>query len=99
MPTDKVWLKAGLICSTASGREQKVDVRTNPDAASEEEPMCPACIASAALTAGGVITTGGLAAAVGKVFHAIVLQPKRIAETEIKTGNSSGHTTDTDKEK
>jgi len=59
--------------------------------------MCPACITSAALTAGGMITTGGLAAAVGKVFHAKILQPTRIAETE--TGNSSGHTTDTDKEK
>jgi hypothetical protein len=44
-----------------------------------------------------MITTGGLAAAVGKVFHAKILQPTRIAETE--TGNSSGHTTDTDKEK
>ena len=51
--------------------------------------MCPACIASAALTAGGVITTGGLAAAVGKLFHAKILQAKRIAETN----NSSDHTT------
>jgi hypothetical protein len=32
--------------------------------------MCPACIASAALTAGGVITTGGLTALVGRMFHA-----------------------------
>ncbi len=31
--------------------------------------MCPACIASAALTAGAVVTTGGLTALVGKVFH------------------------------
>ena len=31
--------------------------------------MCPACMASAALTAGGVITTGGLTAMVGKIFH------------------------------
>lgn len=31
--------------------------------------MCPACIASAALTAGAVVMTGGLTALVGKVFH------------------------------
>jgi hypothetical protein len=31
--------------------------------------MCPACMASAALTAGGLITTGGLTALVGKTFH------------------------------
>ncbi len=31
--------------------------------------MCPACMASAALTAGGVITTGGLTALVGRIFH------------------------------
>jgi len=31
--------------------------------------MCPACMASAALMAGGVITTGGLTALAGKVFH------------------------------
>ena len=31
--------------------------------------MCPACVASAALMAGGVITTGGLTALVGKVLH------------------------------
>jgi len=31
--------------------------------------MCPACITSAALTAGGLITTGGLTALVGKIFH------------------------------
>jgi len=30
--------------------------------------MCPACVASAALTAGGVITTGGLTALVGRIF-------------------------------
>lgn len=55
--------------------------------------MCPACIASAALTAGGVITTGGLAAAVGKVFHTKIFQPKRNAETN----NSSDHSTDKEK--
>lgn len=32
--------------------------------------MCPACMASAALLAGGVITTGGFAALVAKIFHA-----------------------------
>jgi hypothetical protein len=57
--------------------------------------MCPACIASAALTAGGVITTGGLAAAVGKVFHTKIFQAKRNAESN----NSSGYSADTDKEK
>ncbi len=31
--------------------------------------MCPACITSAALTAGGVITTGGLTALVGKIVY------------------------------
>jgi hypothetical protein len=31
--------------------------------------MCPACIASATLMAGGVITTGGLTALVAKVLH------------------------------
>lgn len=31
--------------------------------------MCPACMASAALMAGGVITSGGLAALVGKVLY------------------------------
>ena len=31
--------------------------------------MCPACMASAALTAGGLITTGGLTALLGKIFH------------------------------
>jgi hypothetical protein len=31
--------------------------------------MCPACMASAALIAGGVITTGGLSALVGKILH------------------------------
>ena len=31
--------------------------------------MCAACMASAALLAGGVITTGGLTALVGKIFH------------------------------
>lgn len=32
--------------------------------------MCPACMASAALMAGGAITTGGVTALVGKMFHA-----------------------------
>lgn len=31
--------------------------------------MCPACMAAAATMAGGVITTGGLTALVGKMFH------------------------------
>jgi len=31
--------------------------------------MCPASVASVALTAGGVIATGGLTALVGKIFH------------------------------
>jgi hypothetical protein len=31
--------------------------------------MCPACMASAVTMAGGVITTGGLTALVGKVLH------------------------------
>ena len=31
--------------------------------------MCPACMASAALTASGVITAGGLTALVGKIFY------------------------------
>ncbi len=31
--------------------------------------MCPACMASAALTAGGVIGAGGLTALVGKIFY------------------------------
>ena len=31
--------------------------------------MCPACMASAALMAGGVITTGGLTALAGKIFR------------------------------
>ena len=31
--------------------------------------MCPACIASTALIAGGVLTSGGLTALVGKMFH------------------------------
>ena len=31
--------------------------------------MCPACMTSAALTAGSVITTGGLTALVGKIFY------------------------------
>lgn len=31
--------------------------------------MCPACMASAALMAGGVITTGVLTALIGKAFH------------------------------
>jgi hypothetical protein len=35
----------------------------------EEKTMCPACVASAALMAGGVITTGGLTALAGKIFH------------------------------
>ena len=31
--------------------------------------MCPACVASAALMAGGVITTGGFTALIGKMLH------------------------------
>ena len=31
--------------------------------------MCPACMASAALTASGVITAGGFTALVGKIFY------------------------------
>ena len=31
--------------------------------------MCPACIASATLIAGGAVTTGGVTALVGKVLH------------------------------
>jgi hypothetical protein len=31
--------------------------------------MCPACIASATLMAGGVITTGGVTALVDRVLH------------------------------
>ncbi len=38
--------------------------------------MCPACMASAALLAGGVITTGGIAALVAKVIPA-----RKIART------------------
>jgi hypothetical protein len=37
--------------------------------------MCPACIASAALVAAGVMSTGGLAAFVAKKF-----QPKNVAD-------------------
>src|SRR5450432_3094810 len=36
--------------------------------ADEEESMCPACVASAALMAGGVITTGGFTAWSGRCF-------------------------------
>jgi hypothetical protein len=36
--------------------------------------MCPACIASAALIAAGIMSTGGLTAFVAKKFH-----PKTIA--------------------
>jgi hypothetical protein len=39
--------------------------------------MCPACMASAALMAGGVISTGGVAALVGKLFH-----PNKGAKTD-----------------
>jgi hypothetical protein len=48
--------------------------------------MCPACIASAALMAGGVITTGGLTALVGKVLHT-----RKIAKT-IDSSNSNERT-------
>jgi hypothetical protein len=52
--------------------------------------MCPACIASAALTAGGVITTGGLTAVVGKVFHA--KRAKRAGtEIQLKGKNEYGY--------
>lgn len=37
--------------------------------------MCPACVASAALIAAGLVSTGGLTAFVAKQFH-----PKNVAD-------------------
>ena len=58
--------------------------------------MCPACMASAALMAGGVITTGGLTALVAKIFH-----PKKRAKTngldnttQKRNGNDYGNEQD-----
>ena len=53
---------------TCSQRGPKPVDRTEATSA-KEELMCPACMASAALMAGGVITTGGLTALVVKIFH------------------------------
>jgi len=49
--------------------------------------MCPASVASVALTAGGVITAGGLTALVGKIFH------------KKKSATKNGLDNTTDKEK
>jgi hypothetical protein len=46
----------------------------NAVAKSREEHMCPACIASAALIAAGMMSTGGLTAFVVKKLH-----PKNVA--------------------
>jgi len=40
--------------------------------------MCPACMASAALVAGSVVSTGGLTALAVKVFR-----PKKSGQTEV----------------
>jgi hypothetical protein len=45
--------------------------------------MCPACMASAALLASGVITTGGLTALAGKMFR--TAKPKKTDGLEPST--------------
>jgi hypothetical protein len=53
--------------------------------------MCPACMASAALTAGGLITTGGLTALVGKIFHTKKSAKKNGLNNTTQRRNDHGH--------
>jgi hypothetical protein len=43
--------------------------QTNPGKPRKEDPMCPECVANAALVAGSVISTGGIGALVAKVVR------------------------------
>jgi hypothetical protein len=46
----------------------------------EEEPMCPACMANAALMAGSVFSTGGIAALAMKVVRWKKSGSKKVTE-------------------
>ncbi len=56
--------------------------------------MCPACMASAALMAGGVITTGGLTALAGRMFHT-----KQGSKTKDKTQRRKNHGNDDEQDR
>ncbi len=51
--------------------------------------MCPACIASATLIAGGAVTTGGLTALIGKVLH--TRRSARASDSGISNERTSDH--------
>jgi hypothetical protein len=53
-----------------SQARRSAEFALNGEAKSREEPMCPACIASAALIITGIMSTGGLTALAAKKLHA-----------------------------
>jgi hypothetical protein len=61
----------------------------NPQSAvnSKEEVMCPACMASAALMAGSVVSTGGIAALAVKVVRGIKGGQKETSKHNIEQPN------------
>ena len=59
--------------------------------------MCPACMASAALLASGVITTGGLTALAGKLLRTAIpakldgLEPSTVASLPSPAKQTADH--------
>jgi hypothetical protein len=53
--------------------------------------MCPACIANAALMAGSVISTGGIAALTLRIFHSKKSAPTNNPQSETERSNEHGN--------
>jgi len=56
-----------------------------------EKPMCPACIATAALIFGGAISTGGLTALFAKKFHGDEAAAKTAEQSTAKENKDGKH--------
>src|SRR5215813_11255272 len=65
--TEKAWERAGRTSTLDSAPGPKPGVRAERHG-SGEDPMCPACVATAALMVSGVISTGGLTALAVSLF-------------------------------
>ena len=87
MTTGKVSGRVGQKSTRVCGRKQKPGGRNSQGRLARRGglSMCPACIASATLMAGGAITTGGVTALVGRV-----LQPERLPAPGITAIQTKG---------
>lgn len=58
---------------------------------SKEDPMCPACIANAALMAGSVMSTGGIAALAVKLVRPKKSGPDHNSQNATERSNEHGN--------